>query len=107
MSTAGGVIRTILWVDIVTMALLSLIYLRQRRMSWAAFICWGVLAMFVPVLGPFLVISNRPGEWDPTFSFSDTFKGLVQLVQRILPGPPPVKKISRLDRVRQRRKKKL
>lgn len=105
MGTAG-VIRTILLVDIVTMALLALIYLRQRRMSWSAFICWGAVAMFVPVLGPFLLIANRPGEWDPAFSFSRDFKQLGAWIKRLLPGPSPIKQLSRLDRARLRRQRR-
>jgi hypothetical protein len=34
-------------------------------MSWAAYFGWGFLALLLPVLGPFLVIVNRPGEWHP------------------------------------------
>jgi hypothetical protein len=64
METAG-VIRVVLLVDILAMALLALFYLRQRRMSIVAFCCWGMVAILLPVLGPFLVIVNRPGEWHP------------------------------------------
>jgi hypothetical protein len=105
MGTAG-VIRTILLVDIVVMSLLALFYLRQRRMSWTAFCCWGLLALGVPVLGPFLVIANRPGEWDPEFSLFTDLKQLVILARRLLPGAPPVKKMGTLDKARLRRQKK-
>ncbi len=103
---SAGVIQKFLLVDIVAMALLALVYLRQRRMSWSSFCCWGLLAIVVPVLGPFLVIANRPGEWDPDFSLAADFKQLVTWSRRLLPGAPPVKKLGRLDRVRLRRQKK-
>lgn len=63
--TTPGIIRIILMIDIVAMALFALFYLRQRRMSWGAYCWWGLIALLLPVLGPFLVISNRPGEWHP------------------------------------------
>jgi hypothetical protein len=116
MDTAGA-IRTILLVDIVTMSLLAVVYLRQRRMDWLAYCAWGLLALLVPVLGPFLVIANRPGQWDPDFSLTADLKRAVQLLRRLLPeqvirlskqprllnAQKNGKKISRLDRARQRR----
>jgi hypothetical protein len=105
MGTAG-VIRTFLLVDIIAMALLALFFLRQRRMSWSSYCCWGLLAICVPVLGPFLVIANRPGEWDPTFSLLADFKQLAFWAHRLLPGAPPVKKLGTLERARLRRMKK-
>jgi hypothetical protein len=116
MDTAGA-IRTILLVDIVTMSLLAVVYLRQRRMDWMAYCAWGLLALLVPVLGPFLVIANRPGQWDPDFSLTADLKRAVQLLRRLLPeqvnrlskqprlltAQKNEKKISRLDRARQRR----
>ena len=102
MGTTAGVVRTILVVDIVAMALLAIIYLRQRRMSGLAFLCWGVLAICVPILGPFLVLSKRPGEWDPTFSVSGEIKHVVQGVRRLLPELPD-KDMSRLERARKRK----
>ena len=100
-----GVIRTILLVDIVAMALLSLIYLRQRRMDWVSYCFWGLLAVLVPVLGPFMVIANRPGEWNPSFKLTGDFLRIASWVQRILPNPPPVKKLGALDRARVRKRK--
>jgi hypothetical protein len=105
MGTAG-VIRTILLVDIAAMALLALFYLRQRRMSWASYCCWGLLAVGIPVLGPFLVITNRPGEWDPEFSLIDDLKQVEAFARRLLPGAPPARKLGALDRARLRRLKK-
>lgn len=99
-----GVIRTILMVDAVAMALLALIYLRQRRLGFMASFGWGLLALFVPILGPFLLIARRPGEWDPNFSFAGDARRLVLWMRRLLPEPVPGKSVSKIERARQRRK---
>lgn len=100
---SAGVVRIILLVDIVAMSLLALVYLRQRRMSWMGYCGWGLLALLLPVIGPFVVIARRPGEWEPEFSFFSDIRRLGSLLQRLLPTPPEGKKVSRLDRARQRR----
>lgn len=102
----SSVIRTFLVVDIILMALLALVYLRQRRMNAAAFWCWGLLALAIPVLGPFLVIANRPGEWDPKFSLAADFRSLVSWARRLLPEAPPPRKLGTLDKARLRRQRK-
>lgn len=61
----AGVIRVVLVIDIVLLALYALFYLRQRQLSWKEFCCWSLLAVCLPVLGPFLVIAHRPGVWSP------------------------------------------
>jgi hypothetical protein len=59
----ADVIRVILLVNIVAMALLALFYLRQRTLSLREYILFGLLALLVPLLGPFMVIIFRPGEF--------------------------------------------
>jgi hypothetical protein len=98
----AGVIRTILLVDIAVMSLLSLCYLRQRRLSSLSFWGWGLLALLVPVLGPFLVIANRPGEWDPEFSVKKDLTRAGTLLLRLL--PIHTEQETRLDRARRRYK---
>lgn len=97
----AAIVRIMLIADLVLMALFALVYLRQRRMSWLAFLGWGLLAVSVPVIGPFIVISNRPGEWDPSFSVRKDFTRLVTWLRRLL--PEPVRGNSRLTRIRARR----
>jgi len=103
----AGVVRTMLIVDAVGMALLALVYLRQRRMDWSSYCRWGLLALLVPFLGPFLVISNHPGEWDPAFSLVNDFKRLGLLMRRLLPEAPPREKLSRIERLRRRRQQRI
>jgi hypothetical protein len=44
------------------MYFLVLAYLRRRQMSFGAYAFWGLLAMFIPVFGPFFVIALKPGH---------------------------------------------
>lgn len=109
------VIRTILIVDIISMAFLGIFYLSQRRLRWQAFCAWSLLAALVPVLGPFLVIASRPGTWNPDFSFRSYFRRaaslfsmqqvrqLSQQVTRRFSFVSGSKKLSRIERARQRR----
>lgn len=100
----AGVLRTLLVIDIAAMALLALIYLRQRKLSWSGYCCWGLLAVGIPILGPFLLIANRPGEWDPSFSVGSDIARLTGWLRRLL--PEQLHKKTRLDRVRERRNKR-
>ncbi len=54
--------QTLLLLCILSMALLAALYLRRRRLSVGAYLLWGGLLIFLPLLGPFLVILARPGE---------------------------------------------
>ncbi len=54
--------RTLLFVDIIAMALLAFFYLRGRELAWHEYLSFGLIALFVPLLGPFLVILTRPGK---------------------------------------------
>ena len=60
MSAAG--MRTLLLLDIIAMALLAFFYLRSRELTWRAYLSFGLVALLVPLLGPFLVILARPGK---------------------------------------------
>jgi hypothetical protein len=57
------VVKAILLVSMLAMAFLAFQYLRRRQLSWAGYCFWGLLAIVLPVLGPFLVIASRPGRW--------------------------------------------
>ena len=57
------VVKALLLLGSLGMAFLAVSYLYRRQLSWAAYCFWGLLAVALPVLGPFLVIVSRPGRW--------------------------------------------
>ncbi|MEA4908768.1 MAG: hypothetical protein VB089_14170 [Anaerolineaceae bacterium] len=61
----ASIIRTLLVIVAAAMLLLAIFYLRGRRLSWLEYGAWGLLALCLPYLGPFLVILSRPGEPRP------------------------------------------
>lgn len=97
----AGIVRVMLVADIVVMAIFALVYLRQRRMGWMGYLFWGLLAVGLPVIGPFVVIARRPGEWDPSYSLESDFARVVTWLRRMLPEPPP--KSERIKQARLRR----
>jgi hypothetical protein len=54
--------RLILLLCLLGMELLAAMYLSQRRMPFLAYLGWGLLAVLLPVVGPFYVILRRPGR---------------------------------------------
>jgi len=46
---------------LVGMALLAAFYLRGRRLSFIGYLAWGLVALLIPAIGPFIVIVARPG----------------------------------------------
>ncbi|HJS29683.1 MAG TPA: hypothetical protein VJ768_08680 [Anaerolineales bacterium] len=60
--SAPELLRALLILTIVAMAALALYFLSRRRLTAYEFAAWGLLALLVPLLGPFLVIYLRPGE---------------------------------------------
>ncbi len=57
-----SIIKLTLEVFLAAMATLALLFLRTRRLSFTSYALWGLLAIMVPALGPFLVIAARPGR---------------------------------------------
>jgi hypothetical protein len=55
-------LRALLLVDILAMAIFAIFYLRRRSLTWLEFLGWGLLAVMVPLLGPFMVIASHPGS---------------------------------------------
>ena len=55
------IIQILLLLDIVGLGLLAMFYLSRRALGWTEYLAWGVFAVLLPVLGPFLVIALRPG----------------------------------------------
>ena len=62
MQLTADILRFLLILTLLGMALLAAFYLRSRRISEAAYLGWGLLIIFLPLLGPFLVILSQPGK---------------------------------------------
>jgi len=58
----ADVMRFLLVLSALGMSLLAIFYMRRRELKLEAYIGWGLLAVMVPFLGPFLVILYRPGR---------------------------------------------
>jgi uncharacterized membrane protein len=67
MNVSPDTMRMMLLACIAGMALLAAFYLRRRDLTTREYIAWGLLALLVPLLGPFLVILNHPGRLRPEF----------------------------------------
>jgi hypothetical protein len=85
MLISAGVIRVFLGVGVLGMALLAIFYLRQRRMPFHEYLGWGLLAVFVPVFGPFWVICMHPGQpaWPRRNAITGRSKSIIGHRRRI------------------------
>lgn len=54
--------RSLLLICLLGMATLAAFFLRQRSLSFADYLRWGLLLILLPLLGPFLVILATPGK---------------------------------------------
>lgn len=55
------ILLALLTIYAISAFVLALYYMRYRRLTRAEFAFWGMLALFLPVFGPFFVIAARPG----------------------------------------------
>lgn len=62
MPISPAVMRFLLLLCLLGMAWLGIFYLRRREMSLGEYLAWGMLAVLLPLVGPFLVILSRPGR---------------------------------------------
>jgi uncharacterized membrane protein YjfL (UPF0719 family) len=62
MLVSADFMRLLLLLTVLGMAVLAAFYLRQRRLTLQQYLGWGLLAVLLPLLGPFLVILLAPGE---------------------------------------------
>lgn len=58
----ANALRFFLGFFLLAIFLLSVSYLRRRKMSCWAYAFWGTFALLLPAFGPFFVIAYRPGE---------------------------------------------
>ena len=57
----ADLLRVFLMAFLIAISLLAMFYLRRRPLTGGQFLFWGMLALLVPALGPFLAIACRPG----------------------------------------------
>jgi hypothetical protein len=62
MQMSPDLMRSLLLVCMLTMVNLAVFYLRQRKLTHLAYIFWGLVAIMIPIIGPFVVIWMKPGE---------------------------------------------
>ena len=62
MALSSQVMFLLLFLSALGMALIAAFYLRRRNLSLPQYLAWGMLLVFIPFLGPFLVILLRPGR---------------------------------------------
>jgi len=62
MYTEAGILRTLLFATLIGLAWIGVAFLRRRRLSPTAFLLWGLFALCLPALGPFLILWLRPGR---------------------------------------------
>lgn len=55
-------IRIIFLFFLVSEFVLAIFYLRRCQLRFSAYTLWGLFALLLPVLGPFVVILARPGN---------------------------------------------
>ena len=54
--------RVILLFYLVASFLLAIFYLRDRNLKFGEYALWGLFALLIPALGPFIVILSQPGK---------------------------------------------
>ena len=57
----AAILRLFLVATLIAMYLLAMAYLCRRPLTFGQYAAWGLFALLVPALGPFLVILSRPG----------------------------------------------
>jgi len=62
MPISPEVMRAFLVLSLVGMAVVAALYLRKRDLPYSEYLRWGLLILFLPYLGPFLVILMQPGR---------------------------------------------
>jgi len=54
-------LRFLLTSGLLAMLLLAAFFLRSRELTFSQYLRWGMLIVFIPLLGPFLAILTHPG----------------------------------------------
>ena len=62
MQITPELMRLVLLICMLAMLILAALYLRQRELAPLEYVCWGLGAILIPIIGPFFVIWMRPGS---------------------------------------------
>jgi hypothetical protein len=57
--------RFLLLLCMIGILLIAVLFLRQRSLQFWLYLGWGLLAVCIPFIGPFLVLIERPGSPRP------------------------------------------
>jgi hypothetical protein len=58
----ANLMRLLLTLCFLSMTVLAAFFLRRRNLSLLEYALWGLIAILLPAVGPFLVIWMRPGQ---------------------------------------------
>ena len=62
MQLSPDLMRSLLLICMLTMVILAVFFLRQRKLTHLDYVFWGLIAILIPIIGPFVVIWMKPGE---------------------------------------------
>ena len=62
MSPRSFLLLMLLIMEIGMLLMAALFLIGRRSLGWLDYLAWALVALLLPVLGPFLVIAFRPGE---------------------------------------------
>ena len=62
MQISPDLMRLLLLVCTLSLVILAVFFLQQRKLTHLAYVFWGLTAIFIPIIGPFVVIWIKPGE---------------------------------------------
>ncbi len=68
MFVSADFMRLLLTLTVLGMAMLAAFFLRKRKLTLSQYLAWGLLAVLLPLVGPFLVIALAPGKPHPARS---------------------------------------
>ena len=62
MQLSPDLMRFLLLVCMLTMVILAVFYLSRRKLTHLAYVLWGLVAILIPIIGPFMLIWMKPGK---------------------------------------------
>jgi hypothetical protein len=58
----ADVMRLLLLICLIGVGVIAALYLRRRRLSFAAYLGWGFVILLLPLIGPFVILLAGPGK---------------------------------------------